>query len=228
MTERRYDEAQVAAIFRRATEEMETAHRRAAPADGLTLSELEGIGREVGLPPEAIRRAARALEGGEQRVVRTFLGLPLGVGRTVELDRRLTDDEWERLVVDLRETFDARGATRRDGGLREWRNGNLQALLEPTATGHRLRLRTIKGDARGMMSGGLMTIGGGVLTAVVAAMRGAAGDMDAIAGAWALMTLGAGMFTAGAVRLPSWARRRRQQMDEVAERLALATSPQDG
>jgi len=30
-----------------------------------------------------------------------------GVGRTVDLERRLTDAEWDQLVVDLRETFDA-------------------------------------------------------------------------------------------------------------------------
>ncbi len=49
---------------------------------------------------------------------RTVLGLPIGVARTVDLNRRLTDEEWERLVVQLREVFNARGRTRTEGSLR--------------------------------------------------------------------------------------------------------------
>ncbi len=70
-----------------------------------------------------------------------------------------SDEEWERLVVDLRETFDARGIVRHDGALKQWTNGNLQVLLEPDEKGHRVRLRTTKGDARGMMVGGLVMFG---------------------------------------------------------------------
>jgi hypothetical protein len=66
-------------------------------------------------------------------------GLPIGVGRTVELDRPRSDSDWERLVADLRETFEARGMVRYDGPFRQWTNGNLQALIEPTPSGHRLR-----------------------------------------------------------------------------------------
>src|SRR5256885_16741552 len=86
------------------------------------------------------------------------MGLPIAVGRTVALQRKLTDDEWERLVVDLRETFDARGRLREEGSFKQWTNGNLQALLEPTPTGHQLRLRTMKGDAYAMMSSGFAVV----------------------------------------------------------------------
>jgi DNA-3-methyladenine glycosylase II len=37
----------------------------------------------------------------------------------------LSDDQWDRLVVDLRETFNAAGIVGREGSLRQWRNGNL-------------------------------------------------------------------------------------------------------
>src|SRR2546430_5906981 len=46
--------------------------------------------------------------------IRTFLGLRIGVARTVNLNRRLTDEEWERLVVQLREVFN-RSEERRVG-----------------------------------------------------------------------------------------------------------------
>jgi hypothetical protein len=51
---------------------------------------------------------------------RTILGLPIGVARTVNLNRRLTDQEWEHLVVQLREVFNAAGITRSDGSFRQW------------------------------------------------------------------------------------------------------------
>ena len=40
---------------------------------------------------------------------------------------------------------------RREGSLRSWNNRNLTAMLEPTATGHRLRLSMRMGDASGMI-----------------------------------------------------------------------------
>lgn len=217
MTERRFNEVEVAAIFERATEAHQTGQRQLPSGEGMTLAQLQEIGREVGISPEQVAEAANALERVGSPTERSFLGLPIGVGRTIELDRRLTDDEWERLVVDLRDTFDARGTLRHDGSLRQWTNGNLQALLEPTANGHRVRLRTIKGDARSMLVMGLSTIGFAIITAVMSE-GGAAGVMSA----GTLFAVGAGMFAVGALRLPSWARLRRQQMEDIAARLSLA------
>src|SRR6185369_2512687 len=110
------------------------------------------------------------------------------------------EDEWDRLVVDLRETFDARGTIRSDGSLKQWTNGNLQALLEPTATGHRLRLRTVMGAARAQLTAGLGVLGVSVVTVIAAAATGH--GAEAMAGVGSLMAAGAAMFTIGAVRLP--------------------------
>lgn len=48
---------------------------------------------------------------------RTLLGLPIGVERRVNLGRRFSDDEWEQLVGELRDVFQARGRLRADGSL---------------------------------------------------------------------------------------------------------------
>lgn len=77
--------------------------------EGLTLADLQDIGREVGISPEAVAQAAQSLELRRQAVTRSFLGLPIGVERTVTLNRWLTDARWDQLVVQLRETFRARG-----------------------------------------------------------------------------------------------------------------------
>lgn len=220
MQERRYSDEEVAAIFERAAQSQAGLQRQQQPhaiSHGMTLGELQQIGRDVGIPPELVASAAREMDHAGQPTERKYLGLTFGVGRTVALPRRLSDEEWERVVADLRETFDARGTVRREGSTRMWSNGNLQVMLEPTATGHRLRMRTVKGDSRGYVSGGLGMIAIGVLATIAKTIGGEA-DMGMIASLWTLTAIGLGMVTAGTIRLPSWARRRRRQMEEIAAR----------
>jgi hypothetical protein len=214
MPERRYDEDEIAQIFGRASR-AEVVRRQNSPGEGLTLTELQSIGREVGIDPEHVASAARALVPAGRRMTSRFFGLTIGVGRTVELNRRLTDEEWERVVVLLRETFDARGHVRAQGGFREWTNGNLQALLEPSEGGHRLRLRTMNSQSRALMTMGsaLLTISG-VLGATIGL-----GGVKSPAGLVSAAIIGAGAFLAGAIRLPGWSRLRRRQMDEIASQL---------
>ena len=218
--ERRYNDKEIAAIFRAASEGPETQQRSVAPDEGMTLPELQAIGREVGLAPDAVAQAARALDVRRPSTAPNFLGVPLGVSRTVDLGRRLNDEEWERLVVQLRDVFDARGVMKSEGSFRQWTNGNLQVLLEPTATGHQLRFRTVHGAARAQIGAGLMTIalGGLVFIAGTFATR----PINSVAGAVVLALGGALFVVAGVLRLPRWAKIRAQQMDALA---AQVTSP---
>lgn len=176
MTERRYDEHEVTEIFGRASEAQLEVARQSPSGEGITLAELQAIGQQAGFTPAAVADAARSLDRHEPRFRRQFLGLTVGVGRTVELDHRISTEEWERLVVELRETFDARGNAKSDGGLRQWANGNLQVLVEPTERGDRLRLRTVHVSARMMMTMGAAVLG---TTAMVAAGSEDSGDQDA-------------------------------------------------
>ena len=226
MTERRFNEDEVAAIFERATNAQQQSTRvPLASGEGMTLGDLQAIGREVGIAPELIAEAAKSVARGGQATARRFLGFPIAVGRIVELDRRLTENEWERLVVDLRETFDAKGSLRSDGGLKQWTNGNLQALLEPTESGHRLRLRTTKGSSRAFINGGVGLVVLAGLTAFFSAIPGGAGiDAGLVSSLTILAAIGAGMVAAGTLRLPAWARTRQRQMEEIAARLSATTA----
>ncbi len=226
MAERRYSDDEVSAIFLTAAEGTQSPTRPGPPSDGLTLADLQEIGREVGIAPEAVAQAALALDVRGQPASRTLLGLPIGVARTVALNRWLTDAEWDLLVVELREVFGARGTVKSHGSLREWRNGNLHALLEPTPTGHRLRLGTVKGDARASIFAGMMTLGVSAAVAVAGAAGGELGGM--VPGAAFLAIAGLGMIANGVLRLPRWARLRGRQMDGIAARLATPApaSPQ--
>ena len=219
MSEREYDDDEVAAIFERAAKAEPPALPAPATGRGLTLAALQEIGRDVGISPESISQAARSLDRAGRAVSRTYLGLPIGVGRTVEFDRPLSEADWERLVADLRETFNARGRVRYDGTFRQWTNGNLQALLEPIPGGHRLRLQTLNGDSRRLMTGGIIVVAIAAATTIALTVAGSLGSSGQTTGI-AFMTLaGLGMFAFGALRLPAWARRRKAQIEDVIARL---------
>lgn len=223
MSERQYNRDEVAAIFERASEAEPGSVPRAADGTGLTLAALQDIGREVGISAESIALAARSLDHVGRPASTRLLGLPIGIGRIVELPCKLTDADWEALVSDLRTTFNARGTVRYDGPFRQWTNGNLHALLEPTPTGHRLRLQTMKGDARGMMTGGGVIFAGAAATWVgMAAFQGVA-NAGAFVGIGVMALSGLAMFAAGAMSVPAWARRRKAQMAEVIARLTANT-----
>jgi hypothetical protein len=224
MTERRYNDEEVSAIFAKAAEGPQVHPLQVPQAEGLTLAELQEIGREVGITPEAVALAVQSVDQRGRGVTKTLLGMPVGVERTVTLDRELTDKEWDRLVVQLREVFGAQGRVSSTGTLRQWTNGNLQALLEPTSTGQRLRLRTVNGSARGLIATGVAFLGVTAAVAIAAALGGQLGH--AVPGIALLASLGLGMVGNGAVRLPGWAKLRGRQMEEIAAGVASSAARQ--
>jgi hypothetical protein len=220
--ERRFNEEEVAAILERAATRQEPGRQMVSAGEGLTLGQLQDIGREIGIAPAVIAEAADLLDEGELTATRRFLGLPMGVQRIVRLRRRLSQEEWERVVVELREIFDTRGVLKDEGSLRHWRNGNLQAFLEPTDKGQRIRLRTYKGNALALMAMGLALFGAAAVGITSAVQRGDTGTLTSLA---VMAAAGAGMLTVTALRLIPWARKRREQMAEIAARVAAIESP---
>lgn len=219
-TERRYSEAEVAAIFERAAESQATGSVQPSGPGGMTLAQLQEIGRDVGIPAELIAAAARSVAlVPAPDPERSYLGFPIGVGRTVELGRTLTDEEWERLVVECREVFDARGVVRQEGNLRQWTNGNLQVLLEPGASGQRLRLRTTRGDAAATISLAALSAGAGAVGLIALALGVTDRWADVIIAPVVAFLAGGGTLAYLAWRFPRWARERTQQMAAIANRL---------
>jgi hypothetical protein len=238
--ERRYDEDEVRRIFDTATEAEATGRALVPARDGLTLAEVQEIGSEVGIPPELISRAAEALEvpatGGWTRTTgsglpaeagaayRRVFGFPLGVEREVHLPRSLTDDEWSRLVMDVRRLFSARGHVESVGPLREWRNGNLYVTVGPTHEGAVLSMGTRKGDARPLAALSAFLLTFATVLLVVMVLTGEIAAAGAIVTPAILGSVGLGLLGANALRLPPWARTRALQMEEVAARALQLTS----
>ena len=94
MSDRRFNEEEVAAIFQHATEAQQSPQRQLPSGDGLTLAEIQEIGRQIGLAPELVIQAAAAYGQVGRAITRSLLGLPIGVGRMIEFDRRLSDSCW--------------------------------------------------------------------------------------------------------------------------------------
>lgn len=221
-SDRRFNEEETALILERAAAAESaraeggtsvTRRGQGQGSAGMTLAQLEEIATEVGLRPEDIRAAAQAMDRGDMvRTERTTtMGLPVGVSRTVPLARDMTDLEWERLVVVLRETFQARGTVRREGSLREWSNGNLHALVEPTATGFRLRMSTKKGSALSNV-----LFGGVILLTGLSLMVDSSGFTLRVGMASIMSMVGAGTLAYSMLALPKWAGTRAAQMESVA------------
>ncbi|MEP0548591.1 MAG: hypothetical protein ABJF88_16770 [Rhodothermales bacterium] len=121
-TGRRYTEHEIHALFERAAERQEQARRaEAASEGGLTLDELQRIGRETGIAPEHIAEAAVELAAaGPTRPAGKMLGMPVEVRRARAVAAPVTDEAWEQMVTDLRKTFKQPGVAGRVGRVREW------------------------------------------------------------------------------------------------------------
>ncbi len=228
MAERRYDDDEVRDIFDRASRLDDEGLRHGSSGavsrgdTGMSLAELQQIGSEAGIDPALVARAAAQLEVGaasELPVIRQF-GVPVSVGRVVDLPRRLTESEWDRLVVRLRDLFHARGKVVREGSLRSWANGNLQILMEPTAAGYRLRMRSLSQNGRGKLVGGGALAAAGTVLGAFGGVVGTVGSIDVaglvlsvgVVGAAALALVGSGI--AG---LRRWIPLRDSQFRQIGE-----------
>ena len=222
---RRYGEQEIAEILRRATEAEEVASPPAA-GTGLTLAQIQEVGGEVGIAAARIERAARSLDLPEVSPPARFLGAPRSVARLVPLVRPLSDDEWMRLVVILRETFGAMGTVEAIGPLRTWYNGNLHVHVEPWEGGHRVRMSTFKGNVTELTTMGAMFLLMAVFTGLIIYLKKGMDPgliMSAMFG-----VLGLGVIGRSRLALPRWADTRAAQMEGIAERIPRLLDEQDG
>ena len=231
MADRHYDDDEAREIFDEASRSPGTPEGRSAAmtsGSGFTLAELQEIGAEAGIDPLRIAQAARSLQYRPEIVpgpVRRMAGLPVGVSRTVDLGPSFDDADWNRLVVDLRDTFDARGTIHVQGGFREWTNGNLQALVEPTGDGFQLRLRTRKETAWATLGLSLVGLVFSVFLTLVLLNKGELDVKWVVPAFFALMSVGG--VVSQMVQLPAWARTREQQMEAVARRALLGVAEEE-
>lgn len=215
---RTFTEDEARDVFARAAREQQAAHEATATA-GLTLDELQEIGRASGLDPAFVARAAQAVALGKPETHRAALGpVPTAVGRTVRLAEAPSDALWERLVADARRTFRAKGRIVAAGAEREWRNSNLRVTLAPDGSGSRLAVETRRTDVAPFLGLAAFVALAGTLSALFG-LRG--GDVTA-----GMLALTLSLAVAGAVwaRQRSWAATRERQMQEITERAGASVA----
>jgi hypothetical protein len=221
--ERRYDKEEVRRIFEAAAAPQAPGQQEPSSANGLSLPELQAIGREVGVEPARIAEAADSLDVRRGALPRgTSLRMPISVGLSVDLPRAPTQHEWGLLLGELRQTFLAEGKDRSHGETRRWTNGNLYAVTEPTESGCRLRLGTRKSDATSYNLVGVSFLLMGLVTLVGLL---ASGRSDDVLIALLFSALGAAFFAYNAIRLPKWAVDREEQMEYIAGRARELIQP---
>lgn len=226
-TERRYSEAELHAIFERAARRQEEAQRAEAASRGaLTLAELQEIGAASGIDPAHVAAAAAELNAPPRGDVPTFLGAPTEVERTRVVPYQVSDDEWARMVAEVRHAFDDDGSVGQIGKVREWtavgrglrRDVAMRLALEPVEGGTRVTLRqSVRETTKGFTIAAVINAAMAVLFFVL----GFAADPELFIAA-ALMGGMALAFT-GITRgwLGVWGSRQEAKFDGVLDRLEL-------
>lgn len=213
--ERKFQDNEVREILDLAIGQEDSAAPTLPASDGLTLRELEEVGREVGLSPIRISQAIETFERRGKSVARTTaLGLPTTVGSIVSLPRDLSEREWERLIAELRTTFGVRGEVLSHGSLREWSNGTLHAFVEPVETGYRLRLT----DSREAALGAGILVGGFLLAFALLILLVLLGRDNAGSRLFVPLFFGLGGSAAiglTAKALPGWAGEQEKRMEHI-------------
>ena len=208
---RKFSEEEISRIFEQAAKEQEEGDDHS----GLTLSELQSIGAQSGLDPEAIARAAKKIKlvlrlDPRKRKFKS----DVGVGGTAELPGKITSSDWEELLPEIRNEFNAPGKAISDGYRKEWSNGNLKVLIENGREQDRLRLSSVNGRkiAQLRLSATMAILG------FFFVIMGAAESEEVFV--FAMMTLLAAFATYWLTRrsLKKWANKREAQMAAITEK----------
>ncbi|TFH66785.1 MAG: hypothetical protein E4G90_01750 [Gemmatimonadales bacterium] len=134
MTERRYDEEEVALILRNAIDPA----RRGPPdaSHGLTLAEVKEIAAEVGIDGRVIEAAANALEVRSTRATHPLLGAPMTYQYEQWVEGRVAPEDYPDLVLVIRRVMERHGVVSTDLDQLEWRarsaSGGRYVTVKPT------------------------------------------------------------------------------------------------
>lgn len=125
---RLYDQKEVGAILRRASELQGADDPDRLP--GLSLDELRQVATEAGIDPRYIGQAIDDLASGGDRSRSNFWGGPLSLTVERTIEGEIDEAVWEQMVSEIRKTFDQSGTVSAWGRALEWTfsaSGGMQA-----------------------------------------------------------------------------------------------------
>lgn len=169
---RRFNEKEVAAIIKRASE-LQQFEAPAESSTGMSLAELEQIAREAGLDPALVRRAASDLDTRvTDRQPSAFLGAPTTLVLERTIDGEVPTDEYEELVLVIQRELGGVGSASTFGRSLQWTmrgvdrrrvsSRTVQVTVTPRNGRTTIRIEEPLGQLAGGLFGGLMGgVGGG-------------------------------------------------------------------
>ena len=243
MSERTYSERDVADLIARAVERQQEARRR-TPEVGLTLDEVERIGRETGIDPAHLRAAAAEMDAAGRTLTRQTTTSDKHVGVERWIDAPLSPEGWEDAVAHLRDHFglsmasgmSSGGTVQQVGNAYEWQHTSTLGVqttvtASPRDGRTRLRMRQLVGMASSAVEGAAY----GFLPALLAGLGGGAAG-GALGGGSAVVLLSAvlAFVLAWAVAIPTiahldrrWRAKKLRALDALADDVgdALSVAP---
>lgn len=146
-TGRRYTEDEVALILRRAAE----LDARSGGSRELSLTEIQDIAREAGIPPEQVVRAARVVERNPADAFAPILGAPTTFARNAEVPGVVPEEAYPELVQIIRDAFERHGRSGHALAGMEWKAadgfGGFAVSVRPTTEGTMVQVRVRRADA---------------------------------------------------------------------------------
>ena len=163
---RRFNEQEVAAIIKRASE-LQQVESPAESTTGMSLAELEQIAREAGLDPALVRRAASDLDTRvSDRKPSAFLGAPTALVLERTIDGEVPQDAYEAMVLEIQRELGGVGSVSTLGRSLVWTmtgadrrrvtTRTVQVTVTPRNGRTTIRMEEPLGQLAGGLFGGLM------------------------------------------------------------------------
>lgn len=227
---RRFNESDTDAILRRAAE-LSTGGEESPAGRGLTIEEMEALASDAGLDPELVRRAAREVSVRRAQAASPWAGAPRRIVIEQEIDRELTEELWESMVGEIRQTIGDIGLVSQVGRTRTWAmvpaapRGPTIRMVSLTATRHggktTIRLDEQLNQLAGALFGGIVGGFGGGSTGISIGIGMGAFHSPALAVGLVLTNLIASYGLARRLFIRAY-RKRSDELAELAVRLAEA------
>lgn len=222
---RLYNDKEIGALLKRATELQEAAHE--SHEHHLSLEEISQIAEEIGIAPQHLLAAAAELEG-DLTSDEGFLFWPRAVRHARVVKGTLTEAEWEQFVLKLRRETGSTGRVGGVGQIREWSRpisdlGALHVSLSPQGEQTLLEVRQNYPGGTALVYVASLTAAAGVASILMDGSNLSDLMSLAIAGG-----TGLGGLAAARVGIGMWVKKQRERVRHLTNRLhdVLAPPPQ--
>jgi len=225
-----YTEKEIKELLERTAQLQSQSKETSKPSTGLTLTELESIAEESGLDPSLLQRAAL-----EMSVDPANTGFEVQTSTHVNAQRlvsgELSDEEWDEIVFELREVYDAsmemtdmgsygQGTATKVGRNYEWRHTSLSGIhtrisIRPYKGGTKIDLKQRVGLASSMVESWVYAA---VLAFLVGSVTGALSSALPVAVAAVMVTLAMAVPLIHAAD-KNWRKKKLKKLNEVADRI---------